>query len=428
MSEEKKPETSPEQDKRPAKTTDRKGNAAPSADQPVDALRQPKPATPGASNKVGSDKKKTSRAVPSRAIAVGALLVVVIGGLSTMVWWQHQRFEGVAREVADRLQKNDESMTLIEKQASQALSLARSQSKTLEQTTQRLSRVSHDLASLEQDWQSTTMGLDQKLLVNDFRRLLTMANQQLTLMGNVSSAISILESLRTMLQAQETPSLDGLTQAVNTDLARLREVPLVDPAAISMQLDSLIALSDKAPLLVPDRVQPTINEPHAEPAAAPDKEESDLAKTATPETSSDLTWWQQLPDQAQALAGQASRVVVDEFAAMVSVRRANDPQALLLSEEQAMALRSNVRSMLLSAQLALLTRQSDIWRSELSEVASLLNTRYDTESLDTKAALQLTEELLATPISVSLPTLTDSLSALELVDRSISTPATPEVN
>jgi len=120
--------------------------------------------------------------------------------------------------------------------------------------------------------------------------------------------------------------------------------------------------------------------------------------------------------------------VIDEFAAMVNVRRANDPQALLLSEEQALALRSNLRSMLLSAQLSLLTRQSDIWRSELSEVEALLNTRFDVEATNTKAALRLAQELLATPISVKLPTLIDSLSALESLDRSVSTPAAPKVN
>lgn len=427
MSEEKKPETAPDKDKRPAKASDRPTTAASTVDQPIDALRQPK-ATTTTPTKFGQDKPNPKRANLYRGLGIGLFVVVVMGVLSAVVWWQHQRFEGVAREVADRLQQSGDRMTTLEKQASQALSLARSQAQTLEQTTRRLSLVSHELASLEQVWQSTTLGLDQKLLVNDLRRLLTMANQQLTLMGNVSSAISILESMRTMLEAQETPSMNGLEQAINTDLARLREVPLVEPAAISSQLDSLIALSGKAPLLVPDRVNPTVTEAATDPATDPAPAKSVVPEATSKATPSDLPWWQQLPDQAQSLASQASRVVVDEFAAMVSIRRADDPQALLLSEEQALELRANIRSMLLSAQLALLTRQSEIWRSELSEVESLFNTRYDTAALDTKAALRLTQELLATPISVKLPTLTDSLSALELVDRSISMPAAPEGN
>ncbi len=421
MSEEKKPETPSAKEVHSSKASD--GSQAPrKAEQPVDALRNPKTAT-GSSPKSSGEKNNANRKAVVRIAGFALLLILVIGGLSAVVWWQHNRFESVAREVADRLQQSDQRLAVLEKQSSEALSLARSQTQALEQATSRLSVVRRDLTSLEQSWQSTTAGLDQKLLVNDLRRLLTMANQQLTLMGNVGSAISILESMRTMLESQETPAMTALAQAINTDLARLQALPMVDPATIASKLDSLIVLSEKAPLLVPDRASPTVTEPPFKSGV-----ESPPPASEPQAAASDLPWWEQLPEQAQRLASEASRVVIDEFAAMVDVRRANDPQALLLSEEQALALRANVRSMLLSAQLSLLTRQSDIWRAELSEVESLLNTRYDLEAADTKAALVLTQELLATPISVKLPTLIDSLSALESLDRSVSTPAAPEVN
>jgi uroporphyrin-3 C-methyltransferase len=142
---------------------------------------------------------------------------------------------------------------------------------------------------------------------------------------------------------------------------------------------------------------------------------------------SDQAWWQSLPDRATGWAtawfSDASRVVLSELGDLVSIRKASDPQALLLSEQQAMQLRANVRSMLLSAQLALMTRQSTIWRSELSEIEALLNTQYEPQSVDTKAALRLVRELLAKPVSVELPALTDSLSALEAAVRALSVPA-----
>jgi uroporphyrin-3 C-methyltransferase len=121
-------------------------------------------------------------------------------------------------------------------------------------------------------------------------------------------------------------------------------------------------------------------------------------------------------------------VLRDEISNLVSIRRANDPQALLLTEDQAQELRANVRSRLLSAQLALLTRQTDIWRDELTEVESLLSTRYDAEAIDTKAALRMVKTLVATPLTVPLPTLSDSLSALELLDRAVSVPSASGVN
>lgn len=106
----------------------------------------------------------------------------------------------------------------------------------------------------------------------------------------------------------------------------------------------------------------------------------------------------------------------------MSIRKADDPQALLLSEEQAIQLKANVRAMLLSAQLALMTRQPDIWRSELAEVQSLLNTRYDTQALDTKAALNLLNELLSAPVAAEVPKISDTLSALASAERSLSIP------
>jgi len=422
----------------PKKLTDTDAPAKSALDQPVDALRQPKgspsgSATDGAKSAAtptkptASTPQKSPRSGKSGAgIGLGILAVAVIAGLSAVVWWQHQRFESVAREVADRLQRSDTRVAQIEQQASQALSLSRAQAQTVEQTASRLRVVGNELAALEQAWQASSVGLDQKLLANDLRRLLTMANQQLVLMGNVSSAIAVLQSMQVMLESQVLPEFNSLTQAVNTDLARLQEVPFIDLAAISAKLESLIALSGRAPLMIPDQVSPQMSSPLSDDAP----EQRDLTPTPAAPTNQQSTgpWWQQLPSQAQRIASEASRVVRDEVASLVSIRRADDPQALLLTQEQAQALRANIRSRLLSAQLALLTRQTDIWQAELSQVQLMLQTRYDTEALDTKAALRLTQELIATPLSFPLPTLTDSLSALELLDRAVSVPSVSGAN
>jgi uroporphyrin-3 C-methyltransferase len=451
MEKDKSSEISPAKDTLPSNNVSATTAPKSALDQPVDALRQPKstdanaaasttksavtskPSAPSStSSSSGSaaqaktiDAKGSKRSSGSRTvIGFGALAVILIGGLSAVVWWQNQRFETVAREVADRLQRGDARVALIEQQAKQALSLARSQAQTVEQTASRLRVVGNELAALEQSWQASNVGLDQKLLVNDLRRLLTMANQQLVLMGNVSSAIAVLQSMQVMLESQSSPEFNALTQAVNTDLSRLQEVPLIDLAAISAQLDSVIALTGKAPLLVPDRVFPDIVQPPSankptgssqtpSPKAVPEQQDSE---------SSSLPWWQQLPGQAQQLISDASRVMRDEVSNLVSIRRANDAQALLLTEDQAQELRANVRSRLLSAQLALLTRQTDIWRAELEELETLLSTRYDTEAIDTKAALRMVKTLAAKPLTVALPKLADSLSALELLDRAVSVP------
>ena len=386
--------------------------------------------TTGSTSAMDSNKQaSTSKPPSSRGIWGGIFLglVLVAVALAAGLWWQQQRFESVAREVATRLQQSDKLMTQVRDNANQALSLANAQREVVDQLSRELSVTSNELKTLQQAWASANEGLDQTLLLNDLERLINMANQELVLFGNVNSAVSILSSVNAMLKNQSAPSLKTLQQAVTTDLARLRSVPQVDVASLSAKLDSLIQLTGKAPLLSPSGQQ-------ASTAKSADPSKPDAAGAGqgqTPQASSlaeSKPWWQSW-DTASEQVGQwtseASTTLMREFADVMSIRKADDPQALLLSEEQAIQLRANVRAMLLSAQLALMTRQADIWRSELNEVQSLLNTRYDTDALDTKASLGLLNELIAAPVATDMPQISQTLSALALAKRALTIPDRP---
>lgn len=393
--------------------------AARKVEEPVDALRKPRSA--------GVKSSLQGWHVSGQLSAVGwvtlvALIVVVF--LSTALWWQQQRFETVTKEVASRLQSNDERLSLVQKDAQRALALANSQSSSLAQLQRDVRTLRSEVTSMDQAWQSLSHGLDERLLLGDVRRLLGMADQQLALMGNVNSAIAAMEVAQQMLQnQQQNEHFTALLKAVNVDLERLRTVPQINVSALSGKLDSLIELTAKASLMVPDSVAPGLSPIASDPRRSNTPVDQAPAVIPPASDSSANVWWEQWLGQARQAATEATRVVAREFADLVKVRQANDPQALLLSEEQALQLRANVRSMLLSAQLALLMHQSSIWRSELSEVESLLNTRYDPESLDTQAALRLIRELLASPVSVNVTSITESLSALAVASQAISVPA-----
>lgn len=355
-------------------------------------------------------------------------LVLVVVALGVGLWWQQQRFEAVAKEIATRLQQSDAQVAQASQRASDALSLATAQRDVVDQLSRELSVTSNELKTLQQAWEAANEGLDQTLLLNDLRRLIIMANQELVLFGNVNSAVSILSSVEAMLNTQSAPALKNLQQAVITDLARLRAVPQVDVSSLSARLDSLIQLTGKAPLLSPAGASVSQRTPAA-PAASAASGNEPAAKSAQPATSADQPWWSawlswdQATGKLSQWTSEASSVLLSEFADVMSIRKADDPQALLLSEEQAIQLKANVRAMLLSAQLALMTRQADIWRSELTEVRSLLNTRYDNQALDTKASLSLLDELLDAPVAADVPQITETLSALATAERSLSIPA-----
>ena len=368
-------------------------------------------------------------------------LVLVAVALGVGLWWQQQRFEAVAKEIATRLQQTDQQLAQATQKATQALTLASTQRDTVDQLSRELSVTSNELKTLQQAWEAANEGLDQTLLLNDLKRLIAMANQELVLFGNVTSAVSILSSVDSMLATQSAPALKNLQQAVITDLARLRSVPQVDVANLSARLDSLIQLTGKAPLLSPagntavkpnqppQRTAPSEAGTASVSSPAPASAPQSASPNSEPTTGTETPWWSswdQATGKVSAWTSEASAILMREFADVMSIRKADDPQALLLSEEQAIQLKANVRAMLLSAQLALMTRQPDIWRSELSEVQSILNTRYDTDALDTKASLNLLRELLDAPVASEVPKITETLSALASAERSLSIPPEAE--
>ena len=297
-----------------------------------------------------------------------------------------------------------------------------SQSEAVSQLQRDMRGMRSEMTSIDQAFQSMNRGLDDRILVNDVRRLLNMAEQQLMLMGNVRTAISVLETAQSMLEAQvDQDRFALLLKAIGTDLDRLRSAPEVSVTALSAKLDRLVGLISNAPLVVPDAVVPRLTPVRAvSPQADPDQ------KQMTPpgaEVSSNQAWWERWIERGQQSAQTVAQVLSREFSDLMQVRRAEDPRALLLSDEQAMVLRANVRSMLLSAQLALLSHQNSIWTTELTEVEKLLSTHYDVQNTDTRAATRLVAELLASPVSVQAGSITDSLSALAMLSQSIAVPA-----
>jgi uroporphyrin-3 C-methyltransferase len=116
-------------------------------------------------------------------------------------------------------------------------------------------------------------------------------------------------------------------------------------------------------------------------------------------------------------------MIVREFAEVVSIQRVSDANALLMSLEQGALLRSNLRTRVLTAQMALLMHQAPIWKMELSQIEQSLTARYDPKSSETAAALRLVRELSAIQIAIPLPDISDSLAALEAVRTSEPSPA-----
>src|SRR5690606_15978373 len=308
---------------------------------------------------------------------------------------------------AARLDALEQSAALSGKAAREALALAQAQAGRVAQLENQAEEAKSRYDDLQQAWQTVSGGASDELLANDIERLLVMAHQQLRLAGNVNNAIVALETAQSRLARADRPRFASLQQSINGDLERLRAVATIDIPAQSARIDRLAGLISKAPMLVPDAAAPgtppvdgaTPPRPAPEPAADP-----------RAELPADAAWWQRWRAEIASWPARAGSTLAHELGDLISVQRVDQPAALMLSAEQAGQARAALRQRLMTAQLAMLMRQPEIWKSELDNVVQALRSYFDGRAADTQAALRLAQELAQTDIAVPLPGVSDSLA------------------
>jgi uroporphyrin-3 C-methyltransferase len=369
-------------------------------------------AAPGASAPASApaDPVKARPAKRGNGPLVTALIIVILlaVGLGYALWKQRTQFVSAGREVASRIDTLTADVAQARKDTREALALAQAQAGRVGELEDTVRETQSQYNALQLAWQNFNDSASDELLANDVERLLTIANQQLRLAGNVSNAIVALETAQSRLARADRPRFSSLQQAINGDLDRLRAVSTVDIPAQSARIERLVALVSKAPLLVPDSVAPGVaaageNQPAVAPAPAIDPQAGLPA---------DAPWWQRWRAEVVSWPGRAGSALAQELGGLITIQRVDEPAALLLSPEQADQVRGTLRQRLLTVQLAMLMRQPAVWKSELDNVGVTLSKYFDSRSPDTVAAQTLARELAQTDIAVRMPEVADSLNAV----------------
>ncbi|HUH88300.1 MAG TPA: uroporphyrinogen-III C-methyltransferase, partial [Pusillimonas sp.] len=337
------------------------------------ATQAKKTNNPQAAAKPGTLPTKSSRT--ARWVAALLILLLIIAALAGVVWYQQRTMQERDNQLSSQAQQSAQSAQAATSQAAQALSLAQAQASQLQQLQADLAETQQHVQSLEQALQTLTDSGTDIALVNDIDQLVSIAHQQLLLGGNVSNALIALETAQARLARANRPGLASLQQAINGDLARLRAVSTIDINRLSSRIDELGRLIDAAPLLIPDEAAPAL----AESAASTQRTSPPPAAQAIDPKAS---WWQRNFTSASNWAGHAWWTVKQDLAGLVSVRRVDDASALLMSPEQAAGLRDKLRLRLMTAQLALLMKQPDVWQTETKAVVQSLQSRYDINTVE----------------------------------------------
>ncbi|MBL0454139.1 uroporphyrinogen-III C-methyltransferase [Aeromonas veronii] len=261
------------------------------------------------------------------------------------------------------------------------------------------SKDAEQLAALDQTQQrlqGEMQGLQNRVLdLNDKRPndwmlaeseyLVRMAGRKLWLEHDLVSAITLLGNADERIAALNDPSLMPIRKALAEDITKLKGMPRIDREGLTLKL---AALSDQIELLPLSTV--SMPEAKAEPdqavSANPDEWESNLKKN-----------WVKFTEN------------------FVTIRRRDGAVEALLSPQQEIFLRENLKTKLLQAQLSVYREQQALYEDSLDKAQRWLTQYFDTDNSATRYMQGEIDKLKGEQIQIDYPAQFKTQAILEQV-------------
>lgn len=288
---------------------------------------------------------------------------------------------------------------LIQNQAKYSSDLSQSQN-TLQS---RISRLEQELQSTSQSLtvennalKASMDAVSEKLgrTTNAWRLaeveyLLTVANHRINLVQDRSTAIAVFETADQRLVAIGDPGLLSVRKAIASELNLLRSISEPDLTGMALSLSSLANEVENMPLIFKERVDQATGE----------------KQKARPEN------WREIP-----------AAMWEEIKGLVVIRRHQQPTEPLLPPTEAWFLHQNLRLKLEQAQLALLRRETTLFRKNLEEANVWIQTFFDNDSAVVNNTTQTLDSLAKVELKLDIPDVSGSLRELRrlLLQRGVA--------
>jgi uroporphyrin-III C-methyltransferase len=315
------------------------------------------------------------------AFALRALWTLVILAIlaGAYAWFDQRRVtQSLRGEVAQRLTQGDAAVAQARARQSDLANELRDAQAKLALLDARVSEFQSQQASLEALYRDLAPSRDE-LALSEVEQILVLASQQLTLAGNVQAALAALQVADGKLARLDRPQLGPLRRALARDMDRLKAVPYVDVAGISIKLDQMIDSIDTLPLAKDERVAPPAS---AAPAAA------------------ESAW-------LRFLHG-----AWNDLRSVIRIEVSDRPAAPLITPQQSFFLRENLRLRLLSARLALLSHDQPSFKADLQAASGWIRQYFDKQNRPVQSTLATLAQLSAIAMPGEIPDLTASLEAV----------------
>ena len=358
--------------------------SAPSASGDPAARPDSAGAAPGspASARPVPPARRVASAGRSRFLWVGVALLALVSAVA--LWVDARRVQQALRtDVAQRLAGVEASMQPLQKAQTQLATDLRDTQAKVTLLEARIAESQAQQAALEALYRDLAPSRDE-IALSELEQVLLVANQQLQLAGSVSSALTALQLADVKLQRLDRPQFIPLRRALSRDMDRLKAVPYVDVAGMSLKLDQALAAVETLPLAMDERLPP----------AAPDK---DVAAPDEPR------WRRML------------REMWSDIKQLIRIEVTDRPAAPLVPVAQQYFLRENLKLRLLTARIALLARDDASFQADLAASEAWLKQYFDARAKPVQAVLASLKQLAATPMPGETPDLTRSLEALRVL-------------
>jgi len=332
---------------------------------------------------------------------VCALLALLLAAL----WWtSHTETSNLREELARRLQVGDSTNIETKTLASTTqegvkelqAKLAAVEAKQAETQSQQmaLAQLYQDLSKNRDDW-----------VLSEIEQVLSTANQQLQLSGNIQGALIALQNADRSLSRLEKPQFIPVRRAITQDIDRLKALPSVDLTGIALRLDSVISQVDKLPLYADEKPAVQAIAPKSQRIVTPKGDDSGARGSAARAQAAE--WWGSIQDKWHSWSSE----MWNEFKQLVRVRSVEEPDALLVSPPQAYFIRENLKLRLLNARLALLSRNEATFRSDMLAAHDAIDKYFDPIAKQTQSVQAILKQVQGSDLSIEMPAL-ESLAAV----------------
>ena len=233
-------------------------------------------------------------------------------------------------------------------------------------------------------WLAQNSHLRKDWLLAEAEYLIKLASHRLLLEQDVKTAIVAMEGANARLADVGDPSLLKVRQQISKDVQKLKSIPTIDVAGISLTLSSLIQTVNKLPLQVP----------------SPDSIRERI-KERTPEKRK-LEGWQAFLS-----------TIWQDMKNLIVFRNHESAIQPMLTADQQFFLIQNLQLRLEQARLALLQGETGVYQERLREMQEWIPQYFDVKHELTRSTIDTLSKLRKQDITPELPELTRSYEMLE---------------